>query len=180
MGRTARHGLTLSTSLSVREVAAEVATGEVVEDAVARLSSEDCFVYLRRIEQMSELLGKWKRTLEARMSAEGMVGQKWMDEGHTFAFLRSSRGDFADPRALFADLMALGGMDALEIADAVSKVRVTTLREKAAQITDEDRKALVLDLIEEHRVRVEGAPRLVDLDEPHRKAAIAAKKKENT
>lgn len=164
--------------MTIREAAGIVASELDVSTTVATLDPDLLFPMLRRLEQVTELAGKWKRAIEARMSQDGWVGEHWTDEdGHEYAFLRSSRGDFADPRALFADLMQ-AGVGALRIAEAVSKVRVTTLREMAAQITDDERRALVLDLIEEHRTKVQGAPRLTDLDSPYRKSAIAAKQGE--
>ena len=166
-------------SLTVQMVASELATGEVVEDAVARLQPEECFVYLRRLEQITELAGKWKRAIESRMSLDGRVGEHWTDaDGHEFAFLRSSRGDFANPPELFADLVELG-CSPVVIAGAISKMRVTDLREMAAQIKDDERLELVLGVIEDHRTKVQGAPRLADLSSPYRtKRAIASPNKE--
>lgn len=162
-------------TVSIREVASAVATGEVAEDAVAALAPEMLFPFLVRLDQIGALVGKYKRAIESRMSLDGRVGEKWTDDdGREFGFLRSSRGDFADPQALFADLMA-AGMSVPTIAGAVSKVRVTDLRAAAWEIEDEERRAQVLDLIEDHRTKVQGAPRLTDLSNPYRQKAVAKK-----
>lgn len=164
-------------TVSIREVASAVATGEVIEDQVAALAPDLLFPFLIRLDQIGELVGKFKRALEKRMSEDGWVGQHFTADGKEYAFAPSSRGDFADPRALFADLMALG-VPPLSIAEAVSKVKVTTLRDYAATITDEEKRAVVLETVEDHRVKVQGAPRLIDLDNKYRQKAVTANAKQ--
>ncbi len=86
--------------------------------------------------------------------------------GHRHRFQQDSRNDFDDVPTLLSELARVG-IPLQRLHEAVSYVKVTSLRDAIAQL-DEDRQPDAYALLDEHRVKRATEWKLVDLDSSFR------------
>lgn len=147
---------------TVREVATlirDAADFTTVEAAVAALPAEQVFVYLRRCQQVSELVAPWVKALELRAVLDGRSGEHVTVDGEEFAFIGSQRKGYRDIGDLLEALKPFVG--ARVIVDAVSDFRVTDIREH----TRPEDMEKVEGILDEYRIPKgeRGAPHLVSV-----------------
>ena len=142
-------------------------TPRQIEEVVAALPAAECPTMLVRLEQAREMIAALRKGIEQRMVADGQTGQEYVIDGETYGFYGAQRRGFDNIPTLLINLGALG-IALPGIAEVVSDMRVTGLRELASGLKNADRRALALELIESHRVAKgeRGAPHMQLVDRP--------------
>jgi hypothetical protein len=160
----ARYALADVTHRGIAPLVIEDLTEADRDALVAGFDLERIPPFVIRLRELAQRAGALADRLEARWNAE-TGGLGWKDPGSdgVWSFRGMSKRDWTDIPGLVAELME-EGIALRTIAEAISEIRVTALRDAAARAPNY-RRERILELIEEHRRRAHGIPHFVKLEE---------------
>lgn len=165
---------TTSTDLITAELAATVANAfespESLEAFVDRIPLESAPIYIAKTLDSMTNARAFIKGLERRLNAEHQVGNHWIIDGQRYGFYGALQRDWKKGGIpnLIDNLLRLG-ISPRSLADAISDLRVTDLRQMVTVLTDPEDRAAALELIEGARVEKgeRGEPRFQAIDEKY-------------
>lgn len=130
---------------------ANAITGDDLEGVVAAVPAELVAPYLAALLDAQTNLRAFQTGLTQRLILDGQTGQSWHIGNKDYILLGAKQSGFRDIPGMLANLSSFG-MDDRFIYEAISEIRVTSLRSALVSITNDESRAAAAEIIEEHRI----------------------------
>lgn len=137
----------------------------LIEQIVEALPASEVTLWMVTVDDALGILRKMASALNTRMLLDGRTGEKWSVGDREYGFFGSQPKGFKEIPSLIVNLRA-AGISLEDIAEAVSDMRVGSLRTAARALSDPQKVEDTLALLEGHRYAKgdRGTPRLQQLD----------------